>query len=214
MRDYWVYGIGFLAQILFGLRMIIQWLHAEWSRKPLAPALFWYTSLTASALFLVYGMLRHDVVIVAGQFLSYYIYVRNLQIGGSWIRIDKRARWLFLILPLALSLYYGRHPDTTIAALLPADGRYSFAIVLGGIGQALLNIRFLYQWWVAETTGESVLPVGFWLLSIVGCILLLAYAAYRSDPVLLISQGMGGMMYVRNLTLLRHARIRGGRQEA
>ena len=50
----------------------------------------------------------------------------------------------------------------------------------------------------------ALAPSGF--LSIVGGILLLAYACWRRDPVFILGQSTGLIVYTRNLVLLRRSR--------
>lgn len=66
--------------MLFGIRIVIQWWIAEKRRESVSPSLFWKFSLAGSAIFLVYGILRTDIVIIVGQIISYVIYIRNLQL--------------------------------------------------------------------------------------------------------------------------------------
>lgn len=84
-------------------------------------------------------------------------------------------------------------------------------LVVGFLGQAFFASRFLVQWVVSERKGESVIPVVFWDLSILGGSVLLVYAIYRRDPVFILGQAAGLIVYVRNLMLIRR-RQRSGRQ--
>jgi lipid-A-disaccharide synthase-like uncharacterized protein len=79
-------------------------------------------------------------------------------------------------------------------------------LTLGFVGQAVFTGRFLVQWIASEREGRSVVPVPFWILSIAGSILLLAYAVYRRDPVFVLGQSFGLVVYVRNLHLIRRER--------
>lgn len=77
--------------------------------------------------------------------------------------------------------------------------------LLGLLGQVLFFSRFLVQWLASEKTGKSVVPVSFWYLSIGGGGLLLFYAIWRRDPVIILGQLVGLFVYVRNLMLIhRH----------
>ena len=75
--------------------------------------------------------------------------------------------------------------------------------MIGFVGQALFSARFLVQWIVSERRSESVIPVAFWVFSIFGGAFLLAYAIYRRDPVFILGQGAGMLVYARNLMLIR-----------
>jgi lipid-A-disaccharide synthase-like uncharacterized protein len=79
-------------------------------------------------------------------------------------------------------------------------------LLLGFAGQTLFMGRFVLQWLASERHGRSVVPVSFWYLSILGALVLLAYALHRHDPVFVAGQGLGVAIYVRNLQLIRRAR--------
>jgi lipid-A-disaccharide synthase-like uncharacterized protein len=77
-----------------------------------------------------------------------------------------------------------------------------FWLCVGFAGQLLFTSRFLVQWLMSELKGESVFPVAFWYLSLVGGVLLLAYAVSRVDPVIIFGQALGVVVYARNLVLV------------
>ena len=76
-------------------------------------------------------------------------------------------------------------------------------LALGLIGQALFSGRFLVQWIASERRKASVVPTAFWWFSIGGGVCLLTYAIYRGDPVFILGQSAGLIVYLRNLVLLR-----------
>lgn len=78
-------------------------------------------------------------------------------------------------------------------------------IVIGFIAQGLFSARFLVQWIASERRRRSVVPQAFWYFSVAGGALLLAYAIHRRDPVFIVGQGAGLVVYLRNLQLLRAA---------
>jgi lipid-A-disaccharide synthase-like uncharacterized protein len=71
--------------------------------------------------------------------------------------------------------------------------------VIGFLGLAVFSSRFIVQWIASERRKESVIPVSFWYLSIVGSLFLLAYALSRLDPVFILSYLFNGLIYGRNL---------------
>ena len=83
-------------------------------------------------------------------------------------------------------------------------------IALGLFGQALFFGRFLVQWIASERQRRSVVPELFWHLSLAGGAVLLVYALWRADPVFVIGQGLGLLVYLRNLHLIRRERHRAG----
>jgi len=84
----------------------------------------------------------------------------------------------------------------------------SFWVILGLVGQACFFMRFFVQWIASERKGESVIPVYFWYFSIVGSLILLAYSIHRKDPVFILGQSTGSMIYMRNLMLIYRRRER------
>jgi lipid-A-disaccharide synthase-like uncharacterized protein len=81
--------------------------------------------------------------------------------------------------------------------------------VIGFGGQLVFASRFWVQWIASERARRSVMPLSFWWLSIVGGLLSLAYAIYRLDPVFILGQLTGTVIYARNLALIRQARAGG-----
>ncbi len=75
-------------------------------------------------------------------------------------------------------------------------------LTIGFLGQALFAARFLVQWIASERRRESVVPVSFWYLSLGGAAILLAYAIWRRDPVFVLGQAFGFVVYTRNLALI------------
>ena len=78
--------------------------------------------------------------------------------------------------------------------------------LLGLLGQGLFFSRFLVQWLASEKKGRSVVPLSFWYLSLGGGGLLLFYALWRKDPVIVLGQAVGLFVYVRNLMLIHRRR--------
>ncbi len=78
----------------------------------------------------------------------------------------------------------------------------SFWVAFGFVGQFFFFMRFLCQWIVSERKGKSVIPVAFWYFSIIGSLILLTYAIQRRDPVFIVGQSTGTLIYVRNLILI------------
>ena len=72
-------------------------------------------------------------------------------------------------------------------------------IIIGFGGQALFAARFLIQWITSESAQRSVIPIAFWYFSITGGIVLLTYAIWRKDPVIIAGQSVGILIYARNL---------------
>ncbi len=76
--DWWVL-LGLVAQFMFTMRFVVQWIASERAQRSVIPFAFWTFSLGGGTLLLVYALYRKDPVFIAGQALSTFIYIRNLQ---------------------------------------------------------------------------------------------------------------------------------------
>ncbi len=74
---------------------------------------------------------------------------------------------------------------------------------IGFLGQAFFSCRFLVQWLVSERQKRSIIPHAFWYFSILGGTTLLTYAIYKQDPVFIVGQAGGLLIYSRNLYFIR-----------
>lgn len=82
-------------------------------------------------------------------------------------------------------------------------------LTVGFAGQALFGARFLMQWIASEREGRSVIPIVFWYFSLSGGVVLFSYALWRGDPVFIVGQSMGLIIYARNLYFIYRERARG-----
>lgn len=76
-------------------------------------------------------------------------------------------------------------------------------IAIGFIGQAMFSMRFIYQWFHSERAKRSIIPEAFWYFSVAGGATLFAYAIHREDPVFIVGQGAGLLIYARNIYFVR-----------
>ena len=83
---------------------------------------------------------------------------------------------------------------------------WDFWVAFGLAGQMLFGSRFIVQWIASERKKTSHIPIGFWYLSLSGGIVTAMYAIHRGDPVFIIGQTAGLIVYVRNLMLIYRAR--------
>jgi lipid-A-disaccharide synthase-like uncharacterized protein len=79
-------------------------------------------------------------------------------------------------------------------------------LLLGFAGQALFSARFLVQWIHSERRKQSLIPVAFWYFSLAGGATLFAYALHIGDPVFILGQSMGVLIYSRNLYFIHKQR--------
>ena len=104
-------------------------------------------------------------------------------------QIEKGAIFLneliIVILPF-MKPYLLNHPEAIM-------------ITIGFGGQALFATRFIIQWISSENARKSIIPIAFWYFSISGGLVLLTYAIWRQDPVIIAGQSVGVFIYARNL---------------
>jgi len=86
----------------------------------------------------------------------------------------------------------------------------TFFLIFGFVAQAMFTFRFVVQWIMSERAKRSVIPMAFWYFSLLGGTMLLIYSIYRVDPVFIMGQGAGVIIYIRNVVL----RLRERRQAA
>ena len=83
--SWWVI-VGFLGQLLFASRFIIQWIYSERAKRVVIPTAFWYISLAGGLVLLTYAIHKRDPVFTLGQLMGLFVYVRNLML----LRTEKR----------------------------------------------------------------------------------------------------------------------------
>ena len=114
------------------------------------------------------------------------------------LQIEKVAFYLndliILIVPF-LEPYLTEHPEVIM-------------ITIGFGGQALFATRFIIQWLSSENAGRSIIPIAFWYFSISGGLVLLTYAIWRQDPVIIAGQSVGVFIYARNLYFIKREKKR------
>lgn len=76
--ELWWVIVGMGAQVIFGMRFIVQWLHSERVGRSVVPVAFWHLSLVGGAVMTAYAIYREDPVFILGQALGMAVYVRNL----------------------------------------------------------------------------------------------------------------------------------------
>jgi len=201
MNSYIVIGFGFFAQFLFFARTIVQWFKSEHEGEIISPIIYWQISLLASMLMLTYGILRNDFSIVLGQVLVYSVYIRNLQLKKAWKNMHWSTRTLAIVIPVFYLGWLVFGINHNFSSIL-RDGNVSLLLLIwGSAGQVVFNSRFLYQWIYSEYHNDSVLPLGFWIISTVGSLMIFVYSIPRLDPVLFTAHGLGIFMYTRNILL-------------
>jgi lipid-A-disaccharide synthase-like uncharacterized protein len=205
MSEVTIYTIGFVAQILFFARMFVQWVHSEKAKSSASPVIFWQLSILGSILFMLYGVFRCDFAILFGQFLVYFIYLRNLHLKGQWKKLPWLMRLQFLVLPVVILVYQFSSAPGNWQDMLSNDLIPQWLMIWGILSQFIFTGRFFVQWFESEKREQSVLSSSFWTISLTGSLMIIVYAIFRKDPVLLAGQSFGALLYVRNLILSARA---------
>lgn len=198
-----IYIVGFLAQLFFSARLLLQWIMSERAKKVVSPSIFWKLSLAGSYLLFIYGWMRDDFAIILGQLISYYIYIWNLDKKESWKKIPFLIRTLLIVTPVAVLSYLLNDSVEFLDQFFYNDKIPLWLLLFGSLGQIVFTLRFVYQWLYSRRQNESVLPLGFWVISLCGSVIIVAYAVYRRDPVLILGQSTGLIVYTRSIFLLQ-----------
>ncbi len=76
--DVWFLLLGLPAQLAFGARFLVQWIVSERRKTSVVPVAFWYLSVAGGFGLLVYGIIRNEPVLILGNAMGSFIYIRNL----------------------------------------------------------------------------------------------------------------------------------------
>ena len=191
--------------MFFSARILLQWILSERAKKVISPAIFWQLSIVGSYLLFVYGWLRDDFAIILGQIISYYIYIWNLDKKHQWKKLPFIIRTLLLLTPVAAILYMLKDESAFVDQFFRNEKIPLWLLIYGSMGQIIFTLRFVYQWIYSKRKDESLLPIGFWVISLLGSLIIVSYAIYRRDPVLILGQSTGLIAYSRNIYLSRRA---------
>ena len=196
-----VFTVGFAAQFFFAGRTLFQWLVSEREKKVASPSAYWGLSVIAAYLMFIYGVMRDDFSIILGQFISYYVYLWNLSAKGIWKKFGLTLQTILLATPVVAVVLLLQNAGIFIQNMFHNDKIPLWLVIFGSAGQILFTLRFVYQWAYSTLRHESVLPRGFWVISLLGSGVIVAYGIFRKDPVLILGQSFGFVAYVRNLMI-------------
>ena len=151
-----------------------------------------------------YGWLRSDFAIILGQLISYYIYIWNLDIKNEWKKIPRPIRYLLIATPFMAIGYMLNELQDFIREFFHNEAIPLWLLIWGSLGQIIFTLRFIYQWIYSRKRQESLLPLGFWVISLTGSCIIVSYALVRHDPVLILGQSTGLIVYIRNIWIMKH----------
>ncbi|MCF0167592.1 MAG: lipid-A-disaccharide synthase N-terminal domain-containing protein [Bacteroidales bacterium] len=201
----YIYLLGFLAQGLFSARLLVQWIMSERAKKVVSPTIFWILSLIASFVFFIYGWLRDDFSLMLGQVIGYFVYIWNIGAKGGWKKIPQPWRALavsaLMLTPaVGLGAMAGHWGDIS-QNLFHNEQIPLWMVIYGSAGQVIFSLRFAYQFLYSKKRSESILPKGFWIISLAGSLIIVSYAFIRHDWALALGQTCGLVTYSRNLMI-------------
>ena len=205
-ENVFVYAVGFIAQFFFSARTIFQWIKSEKAKRVVSPLAYWVLSVIGAYLLCFYGWLRDDFSIILGQFLSCYIYLWNLNSKGVWQKFGPVLKTVLIVVPVAALVFMLKDLDAFVTSFFRNEEVPFWLVLFGSAGQIIFTLRFVYQWVYSVRRHESFLPVGFWIISLIGSGTIIAYGLFRHDPVLILGQSFGFVAYCRNLTIGFRAR--------
>ena len=198
-----IYILGFILQVLFFMRTLLQWVLSERAKKVLSPTIYWVLSIIASYLFCIYGWFRNDFSILLGQLISYYIYIWNLNENGAWEKINVVVQAILFLTPICAIGFVLKNGNYFVSNFLNNSKIPIWLIIWGSAGQMIFTLRFVYQWIYSMRRNKSLLPVGFWIISLVGSGIIASYGVIRVDPILILGQSVGFIAYTRNIAIYR-----------
>jgi len=198
-----IFILGFISQVLFFTRTLLQWILSERARKVLSPTIYWVLSIVASYLFCIYGWFRNDFSILLGQVISYYIYIWNLNETGVWHKIPGILKTILMFTPICAIGFVIKNGTYFVDHFLSHPSIPLWLLIFGSLGQVIFTLRFVYQWIYSMRRNESLLPLGFWHISLIGSGIIVVYGIFRSDPILILGQSVGFIAYTRNIILYR-----------
>ncbi len=197
--------IGLTGNVLYSARVLIQWIASEKAKRSVAPKAFWWTSLAAAVVMILYSLQRATDVRFAKEpttlpFLIGYIvtlvpYIRNLMLSYT-----VRIRWHILSYLAAAGIF-----SICIVMIVKMDipvvrSKWFF---IGMLGSLIWYTRFLWQWVYAEKEKKSTFPLSFWYMSLSGATLNLIYALIMHDLVFILSFLFNSIPISRNIILTK-----------
>jgi len=192
---------GYIAQLAFGLRFFVQWLHAEREQKSVTPKSFWLLSIIGNILLYIYSMHQLQFAMSLMQSQNMILSLRNLNLQGPK---EKQLPFISVVAALILSLvatysYFSYFSfNWTLHFSSPVH-------LFGSIGIACFGMRFWVQWWQQEQQKEGQLTESFWWISLVGAIISMLYFLILADWANFIGPFLSIIPYSRNLYFIRRA---------
>ena len=196
----WVYLLGIAGMGIYGLRILIQWYLSEKSHQVESPGNYWILSSIGAIVLYIYGWLRKDFSIIFGESVGYYIYMWNIGIMGLYKKVPRILIVLQAVFPLVILALIVRDFPTFVETFLHNKDVPMGLLLFGVLAQFTYEVRSVYQLIYSYKRHMSILPLGHWVLSVVGSVMIITYGIIRHDWVLVIGQ-FSIIFSIRNLML-------------
>ena len=201
----WVYLLGLVAMGVYGSRILIQWYMSEKSHRVESPGIYWVLSSLGAVLLYVYGWLRKDLSIIVGESLGYYVYMWNIGILGLYKRVPRIVIILQALFPLVIIGLIIKDWTVFVETFLHNEYVPLGLLLFGIAGQVTYEIRSIYQLVYSVRRRQSVLPLGHWVLAVIGSLMIITYGLIRHDWVLAVGQ-FSIFFSIRNLMICLSSR--------
>lgn len=196
----WVYLLGLMGMCIYGVRIVVQWYISEKSHRIESPGIYWIMSSIGAVILYIYGWLRKDFSIIFGESLSYYIYMWNISVMGLYKKVPKVIIIIQALFPVVIIALIAQDLPTFVDTFLKNEAVPRDLLWFGIMGQFIYEVRSVYQLIYSMRKKESVLPLGYWLMAVVGSLMIIAYGLIRHDWVLVAGQ-FAIVFSVRNIML-------------
>ena len=197
---FWVYLIGFAGMAVYGVRILIQWYLSEKSHSVESPGIYWILSSIGAVILYVYGWLRKDFSIIFGESVGYYIYMWNIGVMGLYKKVPRIVPILQAIFPLVIIGLIIKDFPVFVDTFLHNEYVPLGLLLFGIAGQVTYEVRSIYQLVYSYRRHQSILPLGHWVLAVIGSLMIIIYGLIRHDWVLAIGQ-FSIFFSIRNLML-------------
>lgn len=197
---FWVYLLGLAGMGIYGLRILIQWYLSEKSHEVESPGIYWVLSSIGAIVLYIYGWLRKDFSIIFGESVGYYIYMWNIGIMGLYKKVPRIVVVLQALFPLVILALIVQDIPTFVATFLHNKDVPLWLLLYGVAGQFTYEIRSVYQLVYSYKLKKSVLPLGHWVLAVIGSAMIISYGLIRHDWVLVLGQ-FSIVFSIRNLMI-------------
>lgn len=187
------------GNLLFSGRVLLQWWASERAGKTVVPVSFWWISVFATLVHFVYACHIREIPFMIMLMVTIVPYIRNLSIHYSPDRPPLPMIPMLvvsIVLTLIPTFFFGYKNRDHLDAW----------IVLGLLGTFIYSSRFFVSWIESERNRQATLSLKFWWISLVGSILLLAYALIRSNLVFILAFLFNGIPFIRNIMLIHKHR--------